>query len=101
MGYCISYNPELKEKYPPIQKRGRKKWGAVLFAIMLFSLLFKDVRLTVKDWLLPGDAAVTEAALTDMIHQVQSDTPFKEALTMFCLTIIEGAQNQDETVYSN
>lgn len=95
MGYRISYNPELKEKYPPVQKRGRKGWTVFFLAIMLVLLLFQDVRLKVKEWLLPGDAAVTEAALTDMIQDVRSDTPLKEAFTVFCLEILEGAQNQN------
>ena len=100
MGYCISYNPELKDKYPLVLKK-RRRLGPVILLIMLSALLFKDVRLTVKNWMLPGDAAVTEAALVNMIQQLQAEIPLKEALTTFCLEIAEGAQSQNETTYPN
>lgn len=94
MGYCISYNPELDRKYPMGKTKKKKKWigfSAVLAVVLLAGAL-PNTKETVKDWLLPGDAQVTEAALTCFVQDVKEGVSVKEAFTVFCLEIMESAE---------
>ena len=43
------------------------------------------------NWLLPGDPAVTEAALREMVERLSDGEAFSDAITAFCKEIIAGA----------
>ena len=46
----------------------------------------------VRDYLMPGDKAVTKAALTEMVQDIRHGENITEALTAFCKEIISHAE---------
>ena len=95
MGYTIRYIPgEDKVVYKPVKKRKIKLWiSAVVIVCLICVWLWNPVALDeVKVWLLPGDAAITEAATLQLITDLQNGQKISEAFTAFCLHVIEGAQ---------
>lgn len=94
MGYCISYNPELKRKYPPYNrvKRKRNGWLGVLVAITLLFVFLSGNSNELKKWILPGNPEVTETALTCLVQDVRDGVAVKEAITDFCLEIINNGE---------
>ena len=94
MGYYISYNPELKRKYPLYNKNKRKRsgWMVVLFAMAFLLAVLSGNNKGLKKWILPGDPEVTEAALTCFVQDVRDGVAVKEAITDFCLEIINNGE---------
>lgn len=93
MGYRIDY-PQ-SGKMP-----GKKKsFSRVPLLTLLFFLLF--LFLTGRFWpqgaqtlraiLLPGDAAVTAAALQDLTSALKTGEPLSNAFADFCVQVIQGA----------
>ena len=91
MSYRIEYGPAGKN--PGIRKSKR-----VLFALLIvFVLLAAGVRIADSSgklwyWLLPGDPAVTEAALLGLVSDIQSGETFPQAVVAFCRTVLNGAE---------
>lgn len=93
MGYRIAY-PQT-----PILPGKKKRFSRVPLFSLLFFLLF--LLLTGRFWpqgaqalkelLLPGDAAVTAVALQDLTSALKCGRSFGDALTDFCLQVIQGA----------
>lgn len=93
MGYRIEYS---QNSSTPVKKR--RFSGIPLFTVFFF-LLF--LLLTGKYWhqgsqilqelLLPGDAAVTAAAIQGLTSALKTGQSFSDAFTDFCLQVIQGA----------
>lgn len=65
-------------------------WGvALLSAISICWIGWSNSE--IRQYLLPGDPQITEAALDQLILDVQNGEPFSEAITTFCKGIIENA----------
>ena len=93
MSYRILYDPELKEKYPPLKtKKSSSGWmTAVLLAALIFlASSVPAISAALKSWLLPGDPEVTEAALVSLADDLRAGTGFRESITSFCLEILDG-----------
>ena len=89
MAYKIVYPIVGKRKYPA--RKPMPAWalpGAVLSAIFLVITIYNGS----ANWLLPGDPAVTETALREMIENLSQGEAFGEAVTVFCKEIIAGAR---------
>ncbi|HIR31183.1 MAG TPA: hypothetical protein IAB83_04145 [Candidatus Faecousia faecavium] len=86
--------------YPGNQEKQPKK--SVPFALMLCGWLLAFVILTVFFWpegaqvmqklLLPGDTAVTAAALEDFAAELQAGEQLSGALENFCRSILENEE---------
>ena len=86
MGYVIEY-PENSWKN---RKRGHL-WVpvlAVLCALALVGLIWKDSRYCIQRLLFPGDAAVALAELERLAVNLQSGTPLGQALEVFCADVV-------------
>lgn len=87
--------------YPGNQEKQPKKKPAP-FALMLCGCILAFVLLTVCFWpegaqmmqklLLPGDAAVTAAALEDFAAELQAGEQLSGALENFCRSILENEE---------
>lgn len=94
MGYKIQYGPALKAE---IKSRSfwKKQWkaAAVLTAMAAaLVLVFIGETETLRDVFLPGDADVTHRALIELTENIREGESFADAITVFCLEIIEGAE---------
>lgn len=88
MSYKFTYPTVGKKRYPI-----GKPFPLLTIPIGLVFVLFFAITLYNGglSWLLPGDPAVTEAALTEMIEKLHQGEAFGEAVTVFCKEIIAGA----------
>jgi hypothetical protein len=94
MSYRIEYGSggELRK---PCKKKGL--WARVAVVICVLSLVagamtIKNTGLSwVKTVLLPGDPAVTAAALENMAESIREGESLVDAVTAFCREIIENA----------
>ncbi len=88
MGYKITYPAVGKRNYPT-----RKPLPAWVLPVGLISVFLLAITIYngSANWLLPGDPAVTEAAITEMIEKLSQGEAFSDAVTAFCKEIIAGA----------
>ncbi len=94
MSYCIDYNSKSGNIYR--MTSSKKRIGLVaglVLAIALFMLLKLDKNQTIKSWLIPGDAQVTENAFSEMIENIREGETIGGAVTTFCREILKN----DET----
>ena len=94
MAYSIDYNAgEIKKvEFKPLRKRVKRKiltFVAIAFTVIgITQAVGSDA---VKEFLLPGDPAVTEAALTGMIEDIRAGESVGDAITAFCREILDSA----------
>lgn len=92
MAYRIEYGKN--RKYKGIQKQ--RRWGSVLAALGIITavacMCFCVVNYVGLDSLLPGDPAVTGAALDTLVENWQEGMSVGEAFTAFCQEIVANAQ---------
>ena len=94
MSYKIQYKPNVKME-KGIRYFLKKHRQSVIYAIGIVICLLIFVRLDITefigDFLIPGDADITKAALSDLGSDLKDGVGIKDALTAFCLEIIENA----------
>ena len=92
MGYRVDYQPLRKVR--GIEKCRSRLLSLTALCFLLFCVLVSQFRPQTADmiWelLVPGDAAVTTAALDVLAEELKSGESFEEALKDFCLRIREG-----------
>jgi len=90
MGYRIDYSTCGGVRLPLKPRRIRKKWVVTGIFVGLFalSMLHSEVRMGVRDAVLPGDEAVTAAALQELVADLQAGEDYSQAVTAFCDYII-------------
>lgn len=97
MGYQISYGQDVVSKtkkrefrMPRPGRGGFMRLGVpgliLLFVVVCF---IPQVRLTLRDLLLPGDPEVTATALERLVETVSEGESIQTALTEFCREIID------------
>ena len=96
MGYKIDYKNGVSHvQNTPVPNciAGRKAFILLLLLIIGSVMLF-SLRTNGFDWyqLLPGDANITKAALSELVDDLSEGVQFKDAITAFCTEIIDGAQ---------
>ena len=91
MAYKIEYGYGSIRQQLVKKDRGHVKSGKwlVLLAVIAAVLCFRLYG--IPDFLIPGNADVTRAAASNFIEHVQTGMPVGEAVTAFCLQIIDGA----------
>ena len=96
MSYKIKYRSFGEEKRMP-KDTGRRK--AVAAAVLVLALVFgaMSVKLKglfwVREYLLPGDPAVTAAALDGMAEDLRNGESLKDAIVAFCREIMAHGQS--------
>jgi len=94
MGYKIQYDPQSNYKFPANMTRPLlKKWcvGAILLTFLVVGTVIAGNNGMLKNILYPGDPDVTSAALREMLSDIRAGESVKEAVTEFCIEIIENA----------
>ena len=95
MGYIITYGHSNGKSYRFKRVRSitwRGFAAALLVVLLALLVLNPQIRGQVKNFLLPGDAEVTEAALIEMVSSIKEGEPVGDAVTAFCREIIDGAK---------
>ena len=92
MSYRIEYGKNPKYRISP----SRKKWTKATLVLSLMAVAaaggFYTVQVIGLQNLLPGDPAVTGAALDAFIESWQDGVPIADAFTVFCQEIVDNAQ---------
>ena len=93
MGYTIEYQPEDNIRYPPVKSKeihARPIAALVVCVLLLISCLIwgEDI----FNFLLPGDAEITKAALANMIEEIGEGVQVGEAMAAFCSESYEAGE---------
>lgn len=94
MGYRIQYGQTMKKIVVPEHNCNRKQTVAfpifIVSAVLVTVLLLGKVE-AVRNFLIPGNADVTEAALAALVNDLRGGEPIGDAITAFCTEIIDNA----------
>lgn len=98
MGYRVEYGPKEPKKESKIWKQIRMQLLTAAFLLM-FCLGVRETwpagTAKLKEFLLPGQPAVTETALQNFVANLKEGSDIRDAITVFCEEIIENAQLSD------
>lgn len=61
------------------------------FLVFLVSLFWEAGREVLREWIYPGNAAVTRQALMEMASYLRAGVGIEEAVLVFCREILAGA----------
>ena len=93
MGYRIDYGPVKKVR--GIEKRTSRLAVLTGMFLLLFVALvcsfWPEGTAVLRDWLLPGDPAVTAAAIDGLTESLRTGGELSDSLRAFCVQILEGA----------
>ncbi len=93
MGYRVDYPQGSKVQNQ--RKRPSRVFPFTIFFFLLFLLFtsryWHQGAEILQEALLPGDAAVTAAALRDLTLALKTGEPFANAFTDFCHQVMQGA----------
>ena len=95
MSYKIIYDPEQNNRYPnKIRIKSKAKiLTAVILALMIIILaLYPPVTKALEFFLLPGDPVQTRQAVAGLVDDLKFGSDVKDAVTAFCLEILNGAK---------
>lgn len=89
MGYHIQYSPQMNHKYPVVKKKRTVRNACIALAccMLLFSVALTRDKL--RSWLFPGDPAVTDAAIDQMVETLRAGDGLQEAISVFCMEVLE------------
>ena len=94
MSYSVYYSPQTKKKFPE-KTRGHVKWRQVVAVMILICLVIGIVPLyksgVLRELLIPGEPAITVAALETLTENLQEGMPFQLAVETFCGEILSYA----------
>ena len=93
MSYKIRYKPAVKmeKKIGLVLRNHRVKFAVAAGSILLLIFVVYNCGDTLREFLIPGDTDVTEAAFSELGNNLRDGVSVKDALTVFCLEIIENA----------
>lgn len=92
MAYQIHYTPEDSHRFPQTQNKMVFPWKkAFTLAFILAGIIYVKTY-GLPDFLIPGDPEITVPATQSMISDLKAGEPLDDAITAFCLEIINGAQ---------
>ncbi len=66
------------------RKRSPKKWIVLSLIVALIAVCW------MTDILIPGDAAVTKAAMNDFVSDIKGGEQVVDAFAAFCQTVLQG-----------
>lgn len=89
MGYMIEYGCGTGVKLPVKKK---KRWVIPIVLLLAASLLgavfVPEIRIALRDIILPGDGAVTAEALQNLAEDLKDGEGVADAVTAFCQQIL-------------
>lgn len=88
MAYTIHYSPKDQKRYPAKKKDRRKTLKILVILIIMLCTMLMGLR-GIPDFMIPGDPAVTKAAVKTMIYEMECGTPISDAVTAFCKQILQ------------
>lgn len=94
MGYHIQYGKTIVRTAilsPSIDKKKRPIWILILLVITVLGYTIQSNRDILRDYILPGDPEITAAAFGSLVDGIRQGENFGDAVTAFCLEIIENA----------
>ena len=92
MGYKIQYSTYSDKKFP-VGRRRKRKYYIIIAGVLILAILIPVYKSgLLKDLLVPGDAAVTEAAVEMLADELKEGVPLKDAVATFCREIIYHGQ---------
>ena len=92
MAYKISYTPEDTHRYPQKVQRQPGRWGKYYIAILILAAVLCLKQVGIPNFLIPGNAEVTKKAAQTMITEIKSGESLEDAITTFCMDIINSAK---------
>jgi hypothetical protein len=94
MGYQIEYRETIvrRNTMPTIRKKGMLHLVWLLGGVALAVMIYTGFGDRIKTMLIPGDPEITIPAFSELVESVQEGIPFSDALTEFCLEIVNGAE---------
>ena len=92
MAYQIRYGQTITKTTLQENPRNRKIRPAwILLISALIAIILWGRAKGIPDFLIPGNKAVTEAALSTMVDDILDGEKLGDAITAFCMEIIEHA----------
>lgn len=93
MSYRIDYPQSGKTPFHKKRSSAVPLFTAFFFLLFLLltSLFWQQGAQTLREILLPGDAAVTAAALQELTFALKTGESFSGAFSDFCLQVMQGA----------
>ena len=93
MGYHINYNPEMKDRYPTkVDCKKNFLIRKIVVSIVVGVFVVGIVVSGALRSLIPGDAAVTVAAFSGMVEDIEAGETVRQAFLSFCKEIIVNAK---------
>lgn len=94
MGYRVEYETVPKVRRMEQKRSGTAALTAMFFVVFLLvtSLLWPEGREVLREIFLPGDPAVTVAALETLADELQTGAQLGDALENFCQSIAREAE---------
>ena len=90
VGYRIEYG-KTAEKFQIVDRKKKPFPVAVVAGLMILAtLMIPKSREVVRDLILPGDGAVTAAAIETLVDGLRAGESLGDAVTVFCQEIIAG-----------
>lgn len=96
MAYKIQYDAPVINKYVVTKKKQWYKHGRLLIVLIAVLICISIVRKPVRSVLFPGDSDVTRDAAKKMLQSLQEGEGFYEAISAFCLEVIENGQQNSK-----
>ena len=88
MSYNITYNPDLKRRYPVRRKNKYKPLNIVLILLICCVTVYGLTRSGILRYFIPGDPEITVAAFSTMVQRVGQGETVGNAVVEFCKEII-------------
>ena len=93
MGYKIQYNCVGRKLESKKKSKAGIFAGLLVLLLVIAAVTVKSVGLQwVREVLLPGDPAVTAAALEGFVLDIKEGDTLVDAITAFCQEIVNGAK---------
>ena len=93
MSYRIDYGPVKKVR--GVEKRTSRVAALTGMLLLLFVItvcaFWPEGAAVLRDWILPGDPAVTAAAMEELTDSLRTGEKLSGSLRTFCIRILEGA----------
>lgn len=99
MGYIIRYggeNTATQKKVRLWESLRFQSMTAFFLALFILAvgMFWKEGTETMKSWLIPGEAGVTETAALKLVEDIRSGEPVLDAVDAFCREIFEEADEK-------
>ena len=98
MGYRIEYGSGSAVTYSDKKLRSRRMQLTACFFLLfctVASSVWPSQWRRAKDYLIPGNPAVTKAAFSGMTEQLRLGENLEDAVVAFCREVVDGADPSD------